>query len=80
MPLENPAFIASNYPSLLTIVIGVAIVVFVIVVRWVHRDAKKHGSNTPWLWGIGVGVLFLLGIVPGLFGVIVYLLARKNVE
>ena len=54
------------------IVLLVLLVIFGLIGRWVYRDAKKHGSAYAWQWGVGVAVLFLAGLVPGLLGLILY--------
>ncbi|RJS98450.1 hypothetical protein [Halococcus sp. IIIV-5B] len=64
-------------PEVLVILL-VLVVVFGLVGRWVYRDAKKQGSEWAWQWGVGVGVLFLFGFVPGLFGLVVYLLVVRR--
>lgn len=60
------------------VVLLVLVVVFGLVGRWVYRDAKKQGSEWAWQWGVGVAVLFLVGFVPGLLGLVVYLLVVRR--
>jgi len=74
LPLQVP-----GAPELL-IVVAILAVAFGLVGRWVYRDAKSRGSDWAWQWGVGVGFLFLLGIVPGLLGMLVYISVRGERE
>ncbi|MCY4732916.1 hypothetical protein KY092_20515 [Natronomonas gomsonensis] len=69
-PLQVP-----GGPELL-IVLLILFVAFGLVGRWVYRDAKSRGSDWAWQWGVGIALLFLAGLVPGLLGVLVYVLLR----
>lgn len=71
-PLQVPGL-----PELL-IVASILVVAFGLVGRWVYRDAKSRGSEWAWQWGVGVGVLLLFGLVPGLLGIVIYLLMRDE--
>ena len=71
-PLQVP-----GGPELLIIFLILAIV-FGIVGRWIYRDAKARGSEWAWQWGVGVALLFLMGIVPGLLGVLIYVTVRGD--
>lgn len=62
----------------LGILLLVILLLAAVVGRWVYNDAKRRGSDWAWQWAVGIVLLFLLGIVPGLFGVIVYLLVRTD--
>lgn len=62
----------------LLIVLVVFLIPAVLVARWVYRDAKRRGSDWAWQWAVGLVFLFLAGLVPGLLGVIVYLLVRQE--
>lgn len=43
---------------------------------WVYLDGAKRGiDRAPW-WGVGVFWLLLLGVVPGLVALAVYLRRR----
>lgn len=43
---------------------------------WVYLDGTKRGiDRAPW-WGLGVLWLLLLGVVPGLIALVVYLHRR----
>lgn len=64
-------------PVLLVLAI-VLIVATVLIGRWVYRDAKKQGSANAWLWGIGVAVLFFVGLVPGLLGLALYVVIVRR--
>lgn len=60
---------------------GMALLVLLIVGLiglWVYRDAKKRGSGWAWQWAIGVVILLLMGIVPGLIAVVIYVLLRDD--
>lgn len=67
--LSGPVILA------ITIILTIALI---LIGRWVYRDAKKHDSRYAWLWGIGVAVLFLAGLVPGLLGLVLYLLLVRR--
>lgn len=64
-------------PELLIIFL-IFFVVFGLVGRWVYNDAKSCGSEWAWQWGVGIAFLFLAGLVPGLLGIIIYLLVRGD--
>ena len=46
--------------------------------RWLYRDARSRGSEWAWQWGVGIAVLFLAGLVPGLLGILIYLVVRGD--
>lgn len=64
------------------------IVIPALVGWWVYHDATARGSEWAWQWGVGIAVLFVLGLipgllfvyglVPGLLGLILYLLLRNE--
>lgn len=62
----------------LLVLLAVLLVAFGLVGRWIYRDARGRGSDWAWQWGVGISLLFLAGLVPGLLGVIVYLLVRPD--
>lgn len=62
----------------LFIILIIVLLLGLVVGRWVYRDAKKRGSDWAWQWAVGIVFLFLLGLVPGLLGVIIYLLVRGD--
>ncbi len=64
----------------LLVVLLVLLLVFGLVGRWIYRDAKRRGSEWAWQWGVGISLLFLAGLVPGLLGVVIYLLVRGDEE
>ena len=39
---------------------------------------KPRGSEWAWQWGVGVGLPLLFGLVPGLLGIVIYLLMRDE--
>ena len=61
--------------SLLLIVFAV---IGVLVGWWIYGDARMRGSAWAWQWGVGVGFLFVLGFLPGIGGVVLYLLVRPD--
>lgn len=63
--------------ELLIILIIVAILAG-IVGRWVYRDARSRGSEWAWQWAVGIVILFLFGLVPGVLGLIIYILVRGD--
>ena len=64
-------------PELLILLI-IFVIPGVLVGRWIYRDARKRGSNWAWQWAVGIVFLFVAGLVPGLLGVIIYLLVRGD--
>lgn len=64
-------------PELLIILL-IFFIVFGLIGRWVYNDAKSRGSQWAWQWGVGIALLFLAGLVPGLLGIIIYLLVRGD--
>lgn len=64
-----------------------ALAVLVAIGRWFYRDASSRGSEWAWQWAVGIPVLLvagivapelLLGLVPGLLGVILYFVIRNG--
>ncbi|PAU84297.1 hypothetical protein CK500_07670 [Halorubrum salipaludis] len=72
VPLQVP-----GGPELLILLL-ILLVVFGLVGRWVYRDAKSRGSDWAWQWGVGVALLFLAGLVPGLLGILIYVTVRGD--
>ena len=72
LPLQVP-----GAPELLIIFL-VLVVAFGLIGRWVYRDAKSRGSEWAWQWGVGIAVLFLAGLVPGLLGILIYVTVRGD--
>lgn len=70
LPLQVPAG-----PELLIIFL-ILFIVLGLIGRWVYRDAKSRGSDWAWQWGVGIAFLFLAGLVPGLVGMLIYVLVR----
>lgn len=62
----------------LFIILIIFLIPGVLVGRWIYRDASKRGSDWAWQWAVGIVFLFLAGLVPGLLGVIIYLLVRSD--
>lgn len=60
----------------LLVILLIVLLLTAVVGRWVYRDARARGSDWAWQWAVGIVLLFLIGLVPGLLGVIVYLLVR----
>ncbi|WP_123623967.1 hypothetical protein [Halorubrum sp. CSM-61] len=72
LPLQVP-----GGPELLILLL-ILFVVFGLVGRWVYRDAKSRGSDWAWQWGVGIALLFLAGLVPGLLGILIYVTVRGD--
>jgi len=62
----------------LGIVLLIILLIAGFVGRWVYRDAKARGSDWAWQWAVGIVLLFLVGFVPGLLGIVIYLLVRGD--
>jgi len=60
----------------LVIILVILFIVFGLVGRLVYRDAKSRGSDWAWQWGVGIAFPFLIGFVPGLLGILIYLSVR----
>lgn len=63
--------------ELIVFFVFVYIPILFLVGRWVYRDAKARNSNWAWQWAVGIVVLFA-GLIPGLLGIIIYLLVRGD--
>ena len=72
LPLQVP-----GAPELVVILL-VLVVAFGLIGRWVYRDEKSRGSEWAWQWGVGIAVLFLMGLVPGLLGILIYVTVRGD--
>ncbi len=59
-------------------VLAVLAVLYATLGRWLYRDASRRGSEWAWQWATGIPALLLLGVVPGLLNLIVYLLVRGD--
>lgn len=64
--------------ELIIVFVLIYIPILFLIGRWVYRDAKARNSNWAWQWAIGIVVLFLAGLIPGLLGIIIYLLVRGD--
>jgi hypothetical protein len=62
--------------ELLTFFVLIIIPILFLIGRWVYHDATARGSEWAWQWGVGIAILFLFGLIPGLLGLIIYLLLR----
>ena len=71
LPLQDP-----GGPEQL--ILFLVFVVFGLIGRWVYRDARSRGSEWAWQWGVGIAVLFLAGLVPGLLGTLTYVSVRGD--
>lgn len=64
--------------EMIVMFVFVIVPILFLVGRWVYRDAKARNSDWAWQWAVGIVVLFLAGLVPGLLGIIIYLLVRGD--
>ncbi len=55
-------------------------IVGIVVGRWIYRDAKQRESPWAWQWGAGTAMLFVLGLMPGLFAVLAYFILRPHAD
>lgn len=62
----------------LLVLLGLFAVIGVFVGGWVYRDARARGSARAWQWAVGIPLLFLVGLVPGLLALVIYLLVRDE--
>lgn len=62
----------------LLVILLIILLLAAVVGRWIYRDAKSRGSDWAWQWAVGIVILFLVGLVPGLLGVVIYLLIRGD--
>ena len=47
-----------------------------LIAYFVFSDAIDRGNSHPWAWGISVFVLLLLGIIPGVVVIALYIVVR----
>lgn len=52
------------------------LIIAFLVGRYVYRDAAGRGMNET-LWGFGTGIAILLGLLPGLLVLLVYVVVRE---
>lgn len=62
-------------PELLILLVMFAIL-GVIVAAWIYRDASSRGSPWAWQWAVGIVFLFMIGLIPGIVGLLMYLGVR----
>lgn len=55
----------------------VALLVTLGVTYWVYKDASARNDDRALLWTVGTLVGFLIGLIPGLVVVAVYLFVRE---
>ncbi len=60
----------------LLILLVILAVVGIFVARWVYNDAKSRGSEWAWQWAVGIVFLFIMGLVPGIIGLLAYFWVR----
>lgn len=80
-PIESTiiGFIGGLGPVQLTlIIVPIILILLGLLGRWIYRDAKSRDSEWAWHRAFGIPVLFVLGAVPGLLALIVYLLMRED--
>lgn len=74
----SPLQYAFSGPLELLIALLVLLVLILLPVYLVYRDAKKRGMNAAF-WAVLVGILLLIGLLPGLAAVLYYLWTRDDV-
>lgn len=47
---------------------------------WVYRQSSQRSDPVEWYWIIGIAVLFLFGIIPGLVGIYLYLNTKRRYD
>lgn len=62
----------------LLVLLVVFALIGVLVGTWIYRDATDRGSAWAWQWAVGILLLFVVGLVPGVVGVVAYLLVRGD--
>lgn len=63
-------------PEFLIIILLLGLAIAFLVARWVYKDAKKRGSNRPFLWGGGIGILLVVSFPLGVVALVIYLILR----
>lgn len=69
---------AAGVPELLLylLLLVASIAVTVIAARWVYRDATRRDNPNAGLWATIVAVGFLMGLLPGVLAMTMYLVTR----
>jgi hypothetical protein len=70
-----PARILSE-PVVFGIIYLGTIIIIGIATGWVYYDAKEREIRRAWAWAGAVGILSLLGGIPGILVFIIYLIHR----
>jgi hypothetical protein len=71
----TPARILSE-PVVFGIIYLGTIIIIGIATGWVYYDAKEREIRRGWAWASAVGILSLLGGIPGILVFIIYLIHR----
>lgn len=45
---------------------------------WLYWYIQRQGEPIDWYWIIGIAILFLFGIIPGLVGIYLFIRTRKK--
>ncbi|MFC5368441.1 hypothetical protein [Salinirubrum litoreum] len=62
----------------LSVVALIAVITGAVAV-WIHRDATARQMDSPAVWALAVGTLFLFGLgIGGVFGLAAYLTLRED--
>ena len=70
------SFLAVGFPEMILLTV-LTVLLAILTGKWVYDDASARGSDWAWQWGVGVGSLFLLGILPGVLAVTTYTLTTR---
>lgn len=44
----------------------------------VFQDIRRYGGSNGFVWGFGITLLFLVGVVPGVIGLFIYIMTRDT--
>ena len=54
----------------------IVLALYYFVARYIYRDAKSRGNSNATLWGIATFIALVVGFIPGLIVIVLYLLLR----
>ena len=74
--VDAVSFLAVGFPEMILLTV-LTVLLAILAGKWVYDDASARGSDWAWQWGVGVGSLFLLGILPGVLAVTTYTITTR---
>lgn len=74
--VESVSFLAVGFPEMILLTM-LTVLLAILTGKWIYEDASARGSDWAWQWGVGVGSLFLLGVLPGVLAVTTYAITTR---